>query len=229
MKPWLFWKKKGSKILDVGERKVEVHWDLSSAKYGSSPEPLEGFYLAVICGCEVVLLLGNMLEGAHKRALSLSPLHHRLKPTLISRTEHIVGKRFYSTKAQFRENGSPHDIVIECQIAGKDPRFSLRIDRQLMLQVKRLMWKFRGNYTIMVDGLPVELLWDVHNWLFNQSDNHAVFMFQVGARSPVVGKQDCASSASCIQWHQHNIAKKSPRQGEEVCGFSLLLYAWNSE
>ncbi|KAJ4956031.1 hypothetical protein NE237_012814 [Protea cynaroides] len=45
-------------------------------------------------------------------------------------------------------------------------------------QVKHLRWKCRGNQTILVDGLPVEVLWDVHNWLFGIVLGSAVFIFQ---------------------------------------------------
>ncbi|XP_076904224.1 N-terminal acetyltransferase B complex catalytic subunit NAA20-like [Bidens hawaiensis] len=36
----------------------------------------------------------------------------------------------------------------------------IRIDGNPVMQVKCLRWKFRGNYTILVDGLPVEVYWD---------------------------------------------------------------------
>ncbi|KAI4964398.1 hypothetical protein ZWY2020_005847 [Hordeum vulgare] len=63
----------------------------------------------------------------------------------------------YSTKAQFCDNGQFHDHVIECDtpLASRTPA----------LQVKRLAWKFWGNQTILVDGLPVEVFWDPNLWL----------------------------------------------------------------
>eukprot|EP00250_Pteridium_aquilinum_P015847 c22798_g2_i1 orf=53-988(-) len=236
MKPWLFWKKKGSKTLEVGENKVEVFWDLSAAKYGSGPEPIEGFYLAVVSGREIALLLGSMPQEAYKKALSSSPPSHSCETSLISRREHIFGKTCYSTKAQFGENGPSHDISIECQTAGKEPRLCVRVDKQLVVQVKRLMWKFRGNQTIIVDGFPVELLWDVHNWLFNPSDNHAVFMFQrsLPSSSHIQGtcnstsKSNLTSATSLFQWHQQ-LSSSFTDKDEEGYGFSLLLYAWKSE
>lgn len=229
-KPWLFWKKKGSKIVNVGEHKVEVHWDLSSAKYGSSPEPTEGFYLAVVSGHKITLLLGDMPQEAHKKVvLSASKPCECCETSLISRREHISGKTFYSTKAQFGESGPSHDISIECQTAGKEPRLCVRVDKQLVVQVKRLMWKFRGNQTIMVDGFPVELLWDVHNWLFNPSDDHAVFIFQSGLCSSP-SNHAAAPSYSYYQWHQHmQVSSSSTDKCQERYGFSLLLYAWKRE
>ncbi|KAI5065844.1 hypothetical protein GOP47_0018468 [Adiantum capillus-veneris] len=235
MKPWLFWKKKGSKTLYAGELKVEVFWDLSSAKYGSGPEPIEGFYLAIASGCKISLLLGDMAEEAYKRALSSFPPVGCTDTSLISRREHVFGKTFYSTRAQFRDSGRSHDILIECQTVGKEPRLCVRVDKQLVVQVKRLMWKFRGNQTIMVDGCPVELLWDVHNWLFNPSDNPAVFMFQTGLPSPPTrdnalgNKHNIHSSTSYYQWHQHTVSSSSTGKCQDGYGFSLLLYAWKSE
>ncbi|MCO5575044.1 hypothetical protein L7F22_028841 [Adiantum nelumboides] len=228
MKPWLFWKNKGSKSLNVGEHKVEVYWDLSSAKYGSGPEPMEGFYLAVVSGCKIALLLGDMPQEAYGRALPSYSPSECFDTCLISRREHIFGRTFYSTKAQFRDSGRSHDILIECQTVGKEPRLCVLVDKQLVVQVKRLLWKFRGNQTIMVDGCPVELLWDVHNWLFNPSDNHAVFMFQTGLPSSssdnVFGNRNNARSSA-----SYMVASSSTGKCQDGYGFSLLLYAWKSE
>ncbi|KAJ6730780.1 PLANT/T24G3-80 PROTEIN [Salix viminalis] len=58
IKPWLFSKRKGYRNLEVDSDKVIIYWDLSNAKFGSGPEPLEGFYLAITFNQEMVLLLG---------------------------------------------------------------------------------------------------------------------------------------------------------------------------
>jgi hypothetical protein len=39
IKPWLFSKRKGSKSLEAYSCKIDIYWDLSSAKFGSGPEP----------------------------------------------------------------------------------------------------------------------------------------------------------------------------------------------
>lgn len=224
MKPWLFWKKKGRKTFEIGENKVDVFWDLSAAKYGSGPEPLECFFLAITSENEIVLLLGDMDKEAFRRTVAKWPCK---EPTMISRREHIFGKRIYSTRAQFGESGRTHDILIECQTGGREPRLCVRVDKQLVVQVKRLMWKFRGNQTIIVDGFPVELFWDVHNWLFNPSDGHAVFMFQTCLASDK-SWSSLASTASLFQWHHQSSTSSTDKDVEEP-GFSLLLYAWKSE
>ena len=208
MKPWLFWKKQGSKSFETRcGSKLEVVWDLTSAKYGSGPEPKEGFFVCVICGRNVVLLLGDMQKEAMKKVRSrgrgeekdeanhyegaIEAKHERkedqeeeevCKAVLLSRREHMSGRRIYTTRARFFETGGTHDIAIECHTGCETdpPRLSVRIDKKLVVQVKRLMWKFRGNQTILIDGLPIEVFWDVHNWLFNPSNGneHAIFMFQ---------------------------------------------------
>eukprot|EP00249_Psilotum_nudum_P014111 c24674_g2_i1 orf=532-1245(+) len=163
IKPWLFWKKQGLKSFDIGG-KLDLLWDLSSAKYLGSPEPREHFYVALVFNQEIVLLLGDMQKEALKKCCAIPA---PIESALLSRKEHVFGRKFYSTKAQFGDSGRTHDIVIECHTGSeKDPRLYVRVDKHVVLRVKRLMWKFRGNQTIIVDGLPVEVFWDVHNWLF---------------------------------------------------------------
>eukprot|EP00249_Psilotum_nudum_P014110 c24674_g1_i1 orf=298-1008(+) len=161
MKPWQFWKKKGCKRFDIGAKVVEVFWDLSSARFLGGPEPEEFFYVALVCDQEIVLLLGDLQKDALKKCgVELASI----EATLLLRKEHISGKKFYATKAQFGDNGRIHDIAIECHTGrAKEPRLYVRVDKQVVVQVKRLMWTFRGNQTIVVDGLPVEVFWDVHN------------------------------------------------------------------
>lgn len=161
IKPWLFSKKKGSKSLDAENSKLEVFWDLSAAKFGPGPEPLEGFYVAILFDLEMVLLLGDLKKEAYRKTGTSIPPSNSV---FIAKREHLFGKKVYCTKAQFCNNGRIHEIVIECDVIGlKDPCLEIRIDRKRVMQVKRLMWKFRGNQTILVDGVPIEVFWDVHN------------------------------------------------------------------
>ncbi|KAJ0548537.1 hypothetical protein HanIR_Chr08g0384921 [Helianthus annuus] len=53
------------------------------------------------------------------------------------------------------------------------------MDSKIVMQVQHFVWKFRGNCTISVDGLPVELYWDVHNWLFGSSTGSPIFFEHV--------------------------------------------------
>ncbi|WOL08071.1 hypothetical protein Cni_G16823 [Canna indica] len=213
IKPWLFSKRKGSKCLEMESSKVDIFWDLSAAKFGTGPEPLEGYYVAVVFDLETVLLLGDLAKEAYRKTTASPPTSNTV---FVAKREHVYGKKLYCTKAQFCDNGQAHDVVIECDTAGlKDPCLEIRIDKKRVLQVKRLGWKFRGNQTILVDGLPVEVFWDVHSWLFGAPCGNAVFMFQT-----------CLSDEKLLPWSVSQGFRQSQSQG---VGFSLILYAWKYE
>lgn len=214
IKPWLFSKRRGSKSLEVEGNKVGFFWDFSSAKFGTSPEPLESYYLAVIFNLEMVLLLGDLPKEAFQKA-SACPANS--KAVFVSKREHIWGKKVYCFKAQFCDNGQAHDVVIECDTVGiKDPCLDIHVDKKRVMRVKRLVWKFRGNQTILVDGLPIEVFWDVHNWLFGAaSSGHAIFMFET-----------CLSAEKLLPWSSSSGFRQSQLHG--VC-FSLIVYAWKNE
>lgn len=213
IKPWLFSKKKGSRSLDADGGKVDIFWDLSGARFSTGPEPLEGFYVAVVFDLELALLLGDMRKEACRKTGATRPVSNA---AFVARREHIYGKKLYSAKAQFCDNGQFHDLVIECDTLGlKDPCLEIRIDKKPVMQVKRLAWKFRGNQTILVDGLPVEVFWDVHSWLFGSTTSNAVFMFQT-----------CQAPEKSMPWSYSQIFRESRAQG---LGFSLILYAWKIE
>ncbi|KAL3812634.1 hypothetical protein ACJIZ3_013902 [Penstemon smallii] len=211
VKPSLFSKRKGSKSLQVNSSKIEVFWDLSLAKFGSTPEPLEGYYIAIVCKGEIVLLVGDLKKEAFKKTESTASVSTAI---LVSKREHISGKRVYGTKVQFCENGSIHDLKIECDTnCNENPCLVVRIDSKIVMQINHLRWKFRGNYAIAVDGLPIEVYWDVHNWLFGPSLGNGVFMFQT-----------CSSSV--VTWSCLESLRDSKSPGH---GFSLFLYAWKNE
>ena len=125
-----------------------------------------------------------------------------------------------------------HCCLIECSSRGREPKLCVRVDKQIVVIVKRLMWKFRGNQTILVDGLPVELFWDVHNWLFSPtSDAYAIFMFQTRSMSSSKSWSSLAtSSSSLFQW-QHTSSSSADTMdiNETNPGFSLLLYVWKMD
>ncbi|KAG0464302.1 hypothetical protein HPP92_019939 [Vanilla planifolia] len=213
IKPWLFSKRKGSKSTELENSKVEVFWDLSNAKFDSGPEPLEGFYVAVLFDFQIVLLLGDLVKEAYRKANAGPPTSHSM---FIAKREHVFGKKVYCTKAQFCDNGQIHGIMIECETNGlKDSFLEIRIDKKRVMQVKRLLWKFRGNQTILVDGLPVEVYWDVHNWLFDASMGNAVFMFQT-----------FVSNQKSVLWGSSQVFKEPQLRS---VSFSLILYAWKNE
>ncbi|KAE8734844.1 hypothetical protein F3Y22_tig00000715pilonHSYRG00363 [Hibiscus syriacus] len=170
---------KGNKAVESDHSNIEIFWDLSAAKYNTGPEPVHGFYVIVMVDSEIGLMVGDMAEEEINKKLKTSiPV---AKISLISRQEHCSGNTLYFTKAQFNKTGIPHDISIRCsgEHEGlKHPVLSVWIDDKTVIRVKRLRWNFRGNQTIFVDGLLVDLMWDVHDWFFNPATGSAVFMFR---------------------------------------------------
>ncbi|KAK2648356.1 hypothetical protein Ddye_015845 [Dipteronia dyeriana] len=224
IKPWLFSKRKGSKNLDIDSNKVDINWDLSCARFGSGPEPLEGYYLSVAYNEELVLLLGDLKKEAYRKIES-APVNSNA--IFIAKKEHIFGKKFYGAKAQFCDKGQMHDVTIECDtIDVKEPCLVIRIDSKTVMQIKRLRWKFRGNHTVLVDGLPVEVFWDVHNWLFGNAMGNAVFMFQTCLSAEKLWASQSIFDPSVLTWSSSQRFRDYQLQG---LGFSLLLYAWKNE
>ncbi|XP_068642015.1 uncharacterized protein [Aristolochia californica] len=67
LKPWPFWSKKGLKSLEVDGRRVDIYWDLRSAKFSGGSAPTSDYYMALVCEGEVSLLLGDYKKEAYKR------------------------------------------------------------------------------------------------------------------------------------------------------------------
>ncbi|KAK0598961.1 hypothetical protein LWI29_001104 [Acer saccharum] len=226
IKPWLFSKRKGSKSLEAYSCKIDIYWDLSSAKFGSGPEPLEGFYVGVVVDKQMVLLLGDMRKEAFKKT-NATPVASNA--VFVAKREHICGKKVFSTKAQFCDNGQIHNLSIECDTNGNvsDPYLIVRVDGKNVMQVKRLRWKFRGNHTILVDGFAVEVFWDVHSWLFGTSLGNAVFMFKTCLSAEKLWTSGPISDPNTLPWSfsQRFLDSKS----HNSLGFSLTLHAWKNE
>ncbi|CAN6448267.1 unnamed protein product [Victoria cruziana] len=210
LKPWHFWSKKGFKNFEVAGNKLEVFWDLRTAKFSGGPEPHGEFYVAITCDDEVVLLLGELKKEAYRKTGSRPSLVDAL---LLSKKENVYGKRCFVTKAKFEDRGKEHDIVIESSISvAKDPEIWISIDGIVLVHVKALSWKFRGNDTVLVDRLPVQILWDVHDWIFSPGSGHALFVFQPGSPPENTGSETSFSSSS-----------------GSIHGYCLILYAWKME
>ncbi|XP_071714889.1 uncharacterized protein [Rutidosis leptorrhynchoides] len=210
IKPSIFTKRKGTKSVIVDFVTIDVYWDLSIAKFGSGPEPIEGYYLGLGYKGEMILLIGDLRKELLKKTKYLS------NSLRISKREHVFGKKWYATRAQFKDNGPVHDLRIECDTFGlDDPQLVVRMDSKIVMQVKHLVWKFRGNYTIFIDGLHVEVFWDVYNWLFGPTTGNAVFMFQTGSGAEKSGSLPDRSISSL--------------RGSQSSNFCLTLYAWKNE
>lgn len=220
IKPWLFSKRRGCKNLEVNSKLIDIYWDLAAAKFGLSPEPLEGFYFAIVVNQDLILVLGDMEKEVQKK-IGVSSFVPNV--VFVSKKEHIFGKKVYSTKAQLCGKGKIHDVSIECDALGtNDPCLLIRIDGKTTMQVKHLRWKFRGNYTILVDGLPVEVYWDVHNWLFGKLTGEAIFLFQ-----SCLSAEKLWASPSMLDQSWSSSSQRDPHS--QGLGFSLVLCAWKNE
>ncbi|KAL3827954.1 hypothetical protein ACJIZ3_016756 [Penstemon smallii] len=212
IKPSLFSNRKGFKNLVVNTKKIDIYWDFSSAKFGSSPEPLKGFYLSVFINQEPCLLLGDLKNDAYKN-----------RAIFIAKRENVFGKRIYSSlKAQFCDKGKLHDIRIEHDTNERcDQSLVIYVDNNVAMEVMHLKWNFRGNTIILVDGISVEVYWDVHSWLFGNLIDNAVFVFRT--RVPVEGM--CSNQSP----FETSAMRRSKDLFSQGYGFSLVLCAWKNE
>ncbi|KAK9137341.1 hypothetical protein Sjap_007935 [Stephania japonica] len=180
----LFRSKSGSKSVPLNTpqnraknraNKVKLYWDFSKAQFApNSAEPINGFYFSIVSNAQIRFVLGDLRDSAIRRS-GLARLGNVEQPTLLSRREHVFGRKRYATTAQLL--GAKREIGIEC-CGGA---LKVKIDGSVSLVVKRLGWKFRGNERILVGGVGVEFYWDVLNWVSGGSNNgHGVFVFQVG-------------------------------------------------
>lgn len=216
LKPWPFWSKRGAKTLDVDGDRLDIVWDLRSAKFpASSPEPAAGYYVALVSRDEVVLLLGDGKKDAFKRTRSRPSLDDAV---LVSRRESVSGRRTFAARAPLAAGRKDHEIVVDSAIAGpREPEMRITVDGVVLVHVRSLQWKFRGNETVIVDQSPVQVLWDVHDWIFAGGPAaQAVFVFKPGAPPP--GGDRCGRRGGA----------GAGGIGDEG-GYSFFLQAWKTE
>ncbi|KAK8938811.1 hypothetical protein KSP39_PZI011433 [Platanthera zijinensis] len=181
--PWkskLMTLKKGAHFFPASSPAVALHWDFSAASYGPGPEPIGNFYVAVTVDAEAALLLGD------QRSKFLEKFSKEIEVaefSMVYREEKVVGSVLHSViRAQFNEGGKYHEITIRCRggggFAGEDSELSVSIDDKKVVNVAKLRWNFRGNQTVFIDGLPVDLMWDMHGWWFSGLPENAVFLFR---------------------------------------------------
>lgn len=229
LKPWYFWRKYGSKQFVVDGKVIGVVWDLKAAKFNGEVEPQSDYYVAIVSEDEVVLVVGDMKKDAFRRTGCRPAL---IDPVLVSRKEHIFGKKKFSTKVKFHERGKCHEISVECNNSisnhhvpeGLSPEMDIKIDGELATQVKHLQWKFRGNESIDVKEAKLDVYWDVHDWLFGSGPRHAMFLFKPSSLPSLSLPAPSSSSSS----HADN---PTVEYGEDAGSpeFSLFLYAWKFE
>lgn len=238
LKPWNFWRKQGSKRFHVNGTPVDVFWDLKSAKFCKELEPISDYYVAVVCEEEVVLLLGDLKKEAYRKTGSRPSL---IDAILVSKTEHVFGKKKFSTRSKFSEKGKFHEISIECNSSSSasnnstesnDPEMAIKIDGHLAIHVKHLQWKFRGNELIHVNKIRVEVYWDVHDWLFNPGLKHALFIFKPNSSqsSPLSSSSSSGSTPSSLTvGSTSSDGVASTGRGGGSSDFCLFVHAWKLE
>ncbi|PKA56691.1 hypothetical protein AXF42_Ash012821 [Apostasia shenzhenica] len=216
MRAWHFWRRHGTKRFEAGGKPVDVFWDLREAKFSGedSPEPLSGYYVAVVSGEEVVLLLGDLKKEAFLRTGYPPAI---IDAALVSRKEHVFGKKRFVTRAKFHEKGGFHELSIECTAgaANAEAEMEIKIDGGSGIRVRHLQWKFRGNESLTVSRVRVEVYWDVHGWLFSPASGlrHALFIFR-----PTPAAAPATSSSSLSALLSDN--------GGGYSDFCLFLHAW---
>ncbi|GER45018.1 hypothetical protein STAS_21944 [Striga asiatica] len=228
LKPWHFWAKKGYKTLDVDGCQLDAYWDLRSAKFASGPEPSSDYYVALVSEEEVVLLLGDLKKKAYKRTKARPTL---VEPMIFYKKENVFGKKSFSTRARFDQRRKEHEIVVESSITGpREPEMWISIDGIVLVHVKNLQWKFRGNQTVLVNKVPVQVYWDVHAWLFCPAGaNHGLFIFKSGEGEG--GESDDENSSRGDDSECSGNSKYYSTQSYSKCctDFCLFLYAWKIE
>lgn len=222
LKPWYFWRKQGSKQFVVDGKIIGIVWDLKAAKFNGEVEPQSDYYVAIVSEEEVVLVVGDMKKDAFRRTGCRPAL---IDPVLVSRKEHIFGKKRFSTRVKFHERGKCHEISVECNNKGdfegiSSPEMDIKIDGKLATQVKHLQWKFRGNESIDVKETKLEVYWDVHDWIFGSGPRHAMFLFKSSSTPPPPSSSFHVDDPAC---------KEYDWTGGGSPEFTLFLYAWKVE
>ncbi|KAI3688687.1 hypothetical protein L2E82_46451 [Cichorium intybus] len=228
LKPWYFWRKQGSKSFVLDGKAIDVFWDLKSAKFHGETEPTSEYYVAVVYDNEVVLLLGDLKKDAYRKTGCRPAL---IDPVLISRKEHVFGKKKFLTRVKFHEKGRFHEISIESKNTsndhhGVDSEMEIRIDGHLMIHINHLQWKFRGNASVNLKNVKLEVYWDVHDWLFNHGLRHALFIINSTAPADFPAMSSPATPLSSESW---SCGSSDGSESSGLYEFCLFLFAWKVE
>uniref|UniRef100_A0A6N2N3A1 DUF868 domain-containing protein n=1 Tax=Salix viminalis TaxID=40686 RepID=A0A6N2N3A1_SALVM len=199
-----------------------------AAKFNGETEPQSDFYVAIVCEEEVVLLVGDLKKDAYRKTGCRPAL---IEPILVSRKEHVFGKKRFTTRVRFIEKGKFHGISIEFINGGSsggdiigcrsDSQLEIKVDGKLAILVKHLQWKFRGNESIHVNKTTrVDVYWDVHDWLFGSGPRQGLFIFRLVSASP--------SLLLTQEEENYGSGLENDNSGGSS-SFSLFLHAWKEE
>lgn len=176
LKTWQFWGKKGLKTFKVDEKRLDIYWDVRSAKFTTSPEAVSDYYVALAMGGELVLMLGDQEKEALQRTKAKPSL---VGAALVHKKESACAKTCFSTRTMLGQRKKEHIIIIESAMSGAEPEMWISVDGMECIRIVNLHWRFRGNETMMVDELPVEVFWDVHDWLYDAANaGPGIFIFK---------------------------------------------------
>ncbi|KAI5674648.1 hypothetical protein M9H77_15012 [Catharanthus roseus] len=231
LKTWQFWGRKGMKSFRVDEKRVDIYWDLRSAKFSSSPEPTSDYYVAFVSEEEVVLLLGDQKKEAFKRTRKAPSLS---EPALVHKKENVFAKKCFYTRTMLGQGQKEHDIIIESVLSDPcEPEMWISVDGTTTIRIVNLHWRFRGNETIEVDNVPVQILWDVHDWLYNDQTSGAgglgTFIFKQGTFEVEPDSDFDERISSSEDSGDGSGEFPSPMELDSTADFCHFLYAWRTE
>ncbi|KAL0425012.1 UNVERIFIED_CONTAM: hypothetical protein Sradi_1036000 [Sesamum radiatum] len=148
---------------------------------------------------------------------------------LVSDEEVVLLLEIFLDKAKFDERKREHEIVVESSTTGpRDPEMWISIDGIVLIHIKNLQWKFRGNQTVQVDKQTVQVFWDVHAWLFcAPGSNYGLFIFKPGdPDADSDGDDSSRGDDSECSGNSRYYSTQSYSKGTQFC---LFLYAWKIE
>ncbi|KAL9224940.1 hypothetical protein vseg_000918 [Gypsophila vaccaria] len=186
---WQFWSRKGLKTLQVDDGRVDIFWDFRNVKFSVNPDPCSHYYVAIVFEREMVLLVGDLKAEALKRTMSRPS---QVSPILLHKEEILYGKSNFQTQVMLDEGQTEHHVVIENPLSRDgEPELRVSIDGRVVVRVMNLNWRFRGNETALVNNVPIQIFWDVHDWLFNCSSSaHGLFIFKPGSLETILDEGD---------------------------------------
>ncbi|KAK9734974.1 hypothetical protein RND81_04G174900 [Saponaria officinalis] len=186
---WQFWSRKGLKTLQVDDGRVDIFWDFRDVKFSINPDPCSCYYVAFVFDKEMVLLIGDLKAEALKRTMSKPS---QVSPILLHKEEILYGKNNFQTQVLLDDGQKEHNVVIENpSLRHGEQELRVSIDGRVVVRVMNLNWRFRGNETALVNNVPVQIFWDVHDWLFNcPGSAHGLFIFKPGSLENVLDDGD---------------------------------------
>ncbi|CAD6247901.1 unnamed protein product [Miscanthus lutarioriparius] len=175
---------------------LALFWDLTAARYdvaasssspSSSSEPVSGFY----AGAEVVLAVGDLaaefvkakFEGQIPRARSIRPVSRADRVVVAAAPGQTPGAAVHTARVRFAEGALEHEVAVGCCRASasgrpREEELWVSVDGKCAVHARRLRWNFWGNQIVFVNGAPVDVLWDLHDWWFQDPPGCAVVMLR---------------------------------------------------